>query len=206
MSLKTVIELRTQNNSKPCLREMNSDYRRIDRRASGLLVIDIQERLLPSIFEKERVVRNAVLLIRSMQILGRNILVTEQYPKGIGPTVPEVAAALHGFKPLEKVTFSAVEADGFNRAFAKMGATNLVICGIEAHVCVAQTCLDLLERGLRVFVVSDAVSSRTPENWKLGLERMRNAGAVIVSTEMILFELLERAGTPEFKQLLLLLK
>ncbi|MGC8988814.1 MAG: hydrolase [Verrucomicrobiia bacterium] len=185
---------------------MNSDYRRIDRRASGLLVIDIQERLLPSMFEKERVVRNAVLLIRGMQILGRNTLVTEQYPKGIGPTVPEVAAALEGFQPLEKVAFSAVGADGFNRAFAKMGATDLVICGIEAHVCVAQTCLDLLERGLRVFVVSDAVSSRTPANWKLGLERMRNAGAVIVSAEMILFELLEKAGTPEFKQLLPLLK
>ncbi|NLH74699.1 MAG: hydrolase [Verrucomicrobia bacterium] len=185
---------------------MNSNHRRIDRLASGLIVIDIQERLLPTIFEKERVARNAVLLIRGMQILGRNILVTEQYPKGIGPTVPEVAAALEGFHPLEKVTFSAVRADGFNRAFAKMDATDVVLCGIEAHVCVAQTCLDLLERGLRVFVVSDAVSSRTPENWKLGLERMRNAGAVIVSTEMILFELLERAGTTEFKQLLPLLK
>lgn len=185
---------------------MNRNYRRIEKRASGLLVIDIQERLLPSIFEKERVVRNTVLLIRGMQILGRNILVTEQYPRGIGPTVPEIAAALEGFKPLEKVSFSALGADGFDRAFAKMGATEVVLCGIEAHVCVAQTCLDLLDRGLRVFVVNDAVSSRTPENWKSGLERMHNAGAVLVSTEMILFELLERAGTAEFKQLLPLLK
>jgi len=185
---------------------MSSNYRRIDRQASGLLVIDIQERLLPSIFEKERVVRNAVLLIRGMQVLGRKIIVTEQYPKGIGPTVPEVAGALEGFQPLEKLTFSAVGADGFNRAFAKMGATDVVLCGIEAHVCVTQTCMDLLDRGLRVFVVGDAVSSRTPENWKLGLERMHDAGAVVVSTEMILFELLERAGTTEFKQLLPLLK
>jgi nicotinamidase-related amidase len=196
----------TQKNSKQCLREMSSNYRRIDRQASGLLVIDIQERLLPSIFEKERVVRNAVLLIRGMQVLGRKIIVTEQYPKGIGPTVPEVAGALEGFQPLEKLTFSAVGADGFNRAFAKMGATDVVLCGIEAHVCVTQTCMDLLDRGLRVFVVGDAVSSRTPENWKLGLERMHDAGAVVVSTEMILFELLERAGTTEFKQLLPLLK
>lgn len=185
---------------------MNSYHRRIDRSAAGLFVIDIQERLLPSIFENERLIRNAVLLIRAMRILGREILVTEQYPKGIGPTVPEITAALAGLRPLEKLTFSAVGADSFNHAFAKMGATDVVLCGIEAHVCVTQTCIDLIARGLRVFVVSDAVSSRTPENWKAGLERMHDAGAVIVSTEMIIFELLEKAGTPEFKQVLPLLK
>lgn len=185
---------------------MKHSPRRASRNRAGLLVVDIQERLLPSIFEKERVVRNSVLLIRGMRILGRPILVTEQYPKGIGPTVPEIASAIQGFKPLEKVAFSAVGASGFDHAFAEMDATDIVLCGIETHVCVAQTCIDLLERGLRVFVVADAVSSRTPENWRFGIERMRDAGAEIVSTEMVLFELLEKAGTPEFKQLLPLLK
>jgi nicotinamidase-related amidase len=180
--------------------------RRITRTGAGLVVIDVQERLLPVIFEKERVVENAVRLLKGAAALGLPIIVTEQYRKGIGPTVPEITGAIAEFAPFEKLAFSACGAPGFLEALAAKGLTDLALCGIEAHVCVCQTCLELLDRGFRCFVVADAISSRTPANHQLAVERMRQAGAVIVSTEMLLFELLERAGTPEFKQILALVK
>jgi len=179
---------------------------RINRTKAGLVVVDIQERLLPAIHEKERVVQNAVRLIRGAQILGVPVFATEQYRKGLSATVAEVAAAIARFAPTEKLTFSSCGAPEFLQALQAKGAKDVILCGIEAHVCVTQTCLDLLDRKHRVFVVADAVSSRTPENYRLGVERIRDAGAVIVSTEMILFELLERAGTEEFKQVLALVK
>ena len=120
--------------------------------------------------------------------------------------MPEVAAAIPGFAPLEKLAFSACGAAAFLPALKQKKVSQAILCGIEAHVCVSQTCLDLVDQGFRVFVVADAVSSRTPENYRIGLDRMRAAGAVIVSTEMVLFELLEQAGTPEFKQILALVK
>jgi nicotinamidase-related amidase len=189
---------------------MSSDVQkqshRLRRARAGLVAVDIQERLVPAIFEKERVVQNAVRLIQGATILKVPIFVTEQYRKGLGPTVPEVAAVIPGFAPLEKLAFSACGADGFVPALESKQVSDAVVCGIEAHVCVTQTCLGLLEKGFRVFVVADAVSSRTPENYRFGLDRMRAAGAVIVSTEMVLFELLERAGTAEFKEILSLIK
>jgi nicotinamidase-related amidase len=172
----------------------------------GLVVVDVQERLLPAIFEQQRVVQNTVRLIQGAAILQVPIFATEQYRKGLGLTAPEVAAAIPGFAPMEKLAFSACGAAGFIAALKQKKVSEAVLCGIEAHVCVTQTCLDLLEKGFRVFVAADAVSSRTPENYRLGVERMRAAGAVIVSTEMVLFELLERAGTDEFKQILNLVK
>ena len=179
---------------------------RITRAKAGLVVVDIQERLLPLIFEKERLVRNAVLLLKGAAILGLPVLVTEQYRKALGATTPEVAAAIAGFAPMEKVTFSACGAAGFNAALKAKGVSEVILCGMEAQVCVSQTCLDLLHQGLRVFIVADAVSSRTAENHRLGVERMRDAGAVVVSTEMVLFELLEKAATEEFKQILALVR
>ena len=185
---------------------MHSKPRRILRPQAGLLVVDIQARLLPAMFEQERVVQNALRLIQGAVALGLPIFATEQYRQGLGPTVPEIASVVPGFDPKEKVTFSAAGAPGFVEALAARHVLDTVLCGIETHVCVSQTCLDLIGRGFRVFVVADAVSSRTAGNYQLGLDRMRGAGAVLVSTEMILFELLEQAGTPEFKQLLPLVK
>jgi nicotinamidase-related amidase len=176
------------------------------RPKSGLVVVDIQERLLPAIFERERVVQNSVRLLKGAAILNIPVFATEQYPKGLGETVPEVKAALGTNSPIEKTAFSACGAEGFLAAIRAKGASDIIVCGIETHVCISQTCLDLIEQGLRVFVVADAVSSRTPENHRLGLERMRDAGAIAVSTEMVLFELLGEAGTPEFKQVLALIK
>jgi nicotinamidase-related amidase len=179
---------------------------RIRRSMAALAVVDLQERLLPAIWEKELVVQNALRLIHGATALKLPIRVTEQYRKGIGPTVPPVAAAIPGFAPFEKLAFSACGADGFLDGLRAGGVGDVILCGIEAHVCVCQTCLDLVASGFRPFVVADAVSSRTAENRRLGVERMREAGAVVVSTEMILFELLERAGTEEFKQILALVK
>jgi nicotinamidase-related amidase len=185
---------------------MKTKTLRLMRPRAGLVVVDIQERLLPAIFEKERVVENAVRLIRGAAALQVPILATEQYRKGLGPTVPKVATAIADFAPLEKLAFSACGADGFLSALKARKVSDAILCGIEAHVCVSQTCLELLEKRFRVFVVADAISSRTPENYRLGVERMRAAGAVIVSTEMVLFELLGQAGTAEFKRVLELVR
>src|ERR1039458_10094662 len=185
---------------------MHKKSLRLTRANAGLVVVDVQERLLPAIFEQQRVVQNTVRLIQGLCAINGDTFATEQYRKGLGPTAPEVAAAIPGFAPMEKLAFSACGAAGFIPALKKKKVSEAILCGIEAHVCVSQTCLDLLDKRLRVFVVADAVSSRTPENYQYGLDRMRAAGAVIVSTEMVLFELLEQVGTAEFKQVLTLVK
>jgi len=185
---------------------MNTTSHRIARDKAGLVVVDIQERLLPAIHEKERVVANAVRLVKGAAIMRLPVFVTEQYRKGIGATVSEVAAAVPDFAPMEKMTFSSCGAETFVAALEAKGIRDVILCGIEAHVCVTQTCLDLLAGNFRAFVAADAISSRTAENHRIAVERMRDAGAVIVSTEMILFELLGRAGTDEFKRFLPLVK
>jgi nicotinamidase-related amidase len=179
---------------------------RLERAKTGLVVVDIQERLLPQIFEKERLVANTVLLLKGVIALRLPVVVTEQYRKGLGATDGVVAAAIPVFVPLEKVTFSACGAKGFKSALRTKKIRDVLLCGMETHVCVLQTCLDLLEDGFKVFVVADAVSSRTEQNRRLSLERMRDAGATIVSIEMALFELLQRSGTEEFKTILALVK
>ena len=179
---------------------------RIQRARAGLLVVDIQARLLQAIFENERVGENSHRLIQATVILNRPIFATEQYRKGLGPTILGLANAIPNFQPLEKVTFSACGAEGCLDRLKAAGISDVILCGIETHVCVCQTGLDLIEEGFGVFVAADAVSSRTQENHFLGLERMRDAGAIIGSTEMFIFELLEKAGTDEFKRILPLVK
>jgi nicotinamidase-related amidase len=145
-------------------------------------------------------------LIKGARILRIPVLVTEQYKKGLGATTPAVAAEIADLPLMEKIVFSACGAGGFEKALKKKKVSDVILCGIEAHVCVSQTCLDLLDKGFRVFVVVDAMSSRTTENHFIAVERMRDGGGIVVSTEMVLFELLEKAGTAEFKQILALVK
>lgn len=185
---------------------MQTNCRRLSRSRAGLLVVDIQERLLPAISDKDRVVRNARTLIKGACILGIPVFASEQYRKGLGPTVAEIAQAIPRFAPFEKLAFSAFGAPGLAAALKSAKVSDVILCGIEAHVCVTQTCLDLLDAAFGVFVAADATSSRTPDDWRCGVERMRDAGAAILSTEMVLFELLQRAGTEEFKQVLALVK
>ena len=179
---------------------------RLRRSTAALVVVDIQERLLPAIWQREQVVANSVRLIKGAAALGLPLLATEQYPKGLGLTVPEVAHAIIGFSPLQKLTFSAGGATRFFDVLADKKISQTLLCGIETHVCVLQSALDLLEQGVQVFVAADAVSSRTQQNHQLGLERMAEAGAVVVSTEMALFELVETAAAREFKEILALVK
>jgi nicotinamidase-related amidase len=191
---------------KATTRKTKGKTHRLVRTKAALVVIDIQERLLPTIFESERVVQNTVRLIKGARVLGIPVLVTEQYKKGLGATTPAIAAEIEGLTQMEKIAFSACGAAGFEKALKAKKVTDVILCGIEAHVCVSQTCLDLLDKGFRVFVVVDALSSRTTENHFIAIERMRDAGGVVVSTEMVLFELVEKAGTAEFKQILALVK
>ena len=173
----------------------------------ALVVIDIQERLLPAIFEKERLLKNAQLLIRLALVLDIPTLSTTQYARGLGQTVPEIQSLLE--KPsIDKQAFSCFGSDAFCSAVKSIpGQRNTVLlCGMESHICVTQTALGALRKGYLVHVASDAVSSRTEWNWNIGLERMRSAGAVISSTEMMIYELLRGSGTEAFKEMLQHLK
>lgn len=174
----------------------------------ALLVVDIQEKLLPPIFQKEQLLKNSQLLIRLASILTLPALMTTQYAKGLGDTVPEIASLLPETHAIDKQMFSCFGSDTFCSVLKRLpGNRNTVlICGMESHICVTQTALGALREGYIVHVASDAVSSRTEWNWKIGLERMRAAGAVISSTEMIIYELLRSSGAPAFKELLPYLK
>jgi nicotinamidase-related amidase len=189
--------------------QLSNDYAEIARRPleaeqCALIVIDIQEKLLPPIFQKERLVKNSQLLIRLAGILKIPALMSTQYVKGLGPTVPEIASLLPETEPIDKQMFSCFGSDVFCSVLKRLpGNRNTVLlCGMESHICVTQTALGALREGYIVHVASDAVSSRTEWNWHIGLERMRAAGAVISSTEMIIYELLRSSGAPAFKDLL----
>jgi nicotinamidase-related amidase len=174
---------------------VTSSVDRLDADRATLVVVDLQEgfRPLPGF---ERIAQAASTLIRGAREIGVPVVVTEQYPKGLGETVPEVAEHLpEGTERLDKVCFSAAEAEGFELG----GRDQALVCGIEAHVCVSQTSLDLLGGGVGVHVAADAIGSRFEENKQVGLQRMERAGAILTSVEMALFELLRRAGTDEFK-------
>ncbi len=170
------------------------------------MVVDFQAKLLPAIHERERVVRKGGQLLRGAAALGLPIVATEQYPQGLGSTVQEIAEAIPNFKPIAKMSFSSCGAPGFVETIAARGGKRVLLCGIESHVCILQSCLDLLDRGVEVFVAEDAVSSRTVFDWRCGVERMRQAGATIVTVEMALLELLGGADRPEFKQVLGIVK
>jgi len=173
-----------------------------------LVVVDIQSKLLPPIFQKEQLVRNAQLLIRAAAILKIPSLISTQYAKGLGGTVPEVASLLPETEAIDKLMFSCFGSDAFCTLLKRLpgNRTTLLLCGMESHICVAQTALAALREGYLVHVASDAVSSRTEWNWKIGLERMRAAGAVLSSTEMMIYELMRSSGSAAFKELLPYLK
>jgi nicotinamidase-related amidase len=169
---------------------------KLQRDRTTLVVVDVQEAFRKAVPDFERVAKAAATLIEGAEALGIPIVISEQYPKGLGETAPEVAEHLpEGTEPLEKVVFSAAEAEGFDLG----GREQALVCGIESHVCVSQTALDLLEAGVDVQVPLEAVASRTEENKRVGLHKMEQAGATLTSVETALFELLGRAGTDEFK-------
>ena len=178
----------------------------ISAQQSVLLVIDIQERLNPAMNAPELVLQNAERLLRGADLLNVPTLISEQYPKGLGHAAEPIASLLPEGSVQEKETFSCMADDDYAARFNGLNKSQAIICGIEAHVCVLQTASDLIDSGKKVFVVADATSSRAAANHMLALERAKTAGAEIVTTEMVLFEWLRRAGTPEFKEISKLVK
>lgn len=169
---------------------------KLDPRRAALVVVDVQEAFRKAVPGFEAVAGAAGTLIAGAEATGVRVIATEQYPRGLGATVPEVAERLPaGVEPLEKLCFSASAAEGFELD----GRDQAIVCGIEAHVCVNQTVLGLLDAGVEVHVVADAVASRTDANRDIGLHKAERAGAVVTSVETALFELVGRAGTDEFK-------
>jgi nicotinamidase-related amidase len=172
----------------------------LNRGETGLVVVDVQEGFRPVIDGFDAMVKNVGILAAGFGVLERPVLVSEQYPKGLGHTVEELAEALpEGHVLVEKLRFSACGVDAFEEALSASGCRAWVVCGIETHVCVNQTVHDLLARGYEVHVAEDAVSSRAPENRRIAMEKMLAAGARATSAETALFEMLEEAGSPEFK-------
>ena len=169
-----------------------------------MVVIDIQEKLLPPIHERERLVKNSQLLIRLAKVLKLPALVTTQYEKGLGRTVPEIASLLPEQTIYDKQEFSCFANEGFRAAAHALPAQRktLLLCGMETHICVMQTALGAIQQDYTVHVAADAVGSRSELNWKIGLDRMREAGAVISSTETILYELLRGSSGAAFKEML----
>jgi nicotinamidase-related amidase len=171
-----------------------------------LVVIDVQEKLFRLMYEKEKLVDNLSRLLQGARVLDIPVILTEQYPQGLGKTIPEVADLLPGTPALPKVCFSCYGDEGFRKELTAAGRRQVLITGIECHVCVYQTTVDLLRAGYGVYVVTDCVSSRTAENRALGFDRMTRAGALPTGTEMVLFELLQVATGDRFKAISKILK
>lgn len=171
-----------------------------------LLIVDIQEKLFRSMHAKEELLTNAQKLVRGAGVLGVPVVWAEQNPKGLGPTVPELAALLKAVTPISKFSFSCCDSEECLRGLRTGGRRNVLISGIETHICVYQTAAGLTASGFTVEVVADACSSRTPENKRIGLEKCRAAGAAITSVETVLFELLKVAAGPVFKEVLNIVK
>ncbi|HWQ71379.1 MAG TPA: hydrolase [Desulfitobacteriaceae bacterium] len=168
---------------------------------SVLMVIDIQERMLPVMDHGEQVISKTVSLIKIAEKLEMPIILIEMYPKGLGKTVPEVMEHLAGVPRFEKITFSACCEIPLTEHLKKLGRRKIIVTGMETHVCVLQTVRSLLELGYQVFLVGDAVSSRTKHNYRNALALMHDMGAVITNTETVFFDLMKQSGTPVFKEL-----
>jgi len=168
---------------------------------SILVIVDMQDKLAAVMDQKEKVILNTLHLIETAKLFYVPMVITEQYPKGLGHTIYDIKEALPVYQPFEKATFDCCKEEGFLRKLKSLKRTHIILVGMETHVCVLQTCLSLLKEKYTVHIVSDAVCSRRKDDYFTGREFMRDAGAVITCTETVLFQLLEKAGTPEFKMI-----
>lgn len=182
---------------------------RLNRGNTVFVIIDVQQKLMPAIDNADAVLRNVERLVRGAHILGIPAILTEQYVKGLGPTAESVRKAFEetsGYRPIEKACFSAHGCEPFTAQLGALERTQVVVAGVETHVCVYQTVTDLVAAGFEVTIVADAVSSRTAENKNIALRRMLSEGVKLSSTEMVLFELLGVSGTDEFRAISRLIK
>ncbi len=173
----------------------------LNKEEAVLLIVDFQERLAAIMKEKEKVVKSCQHLLELAKMQGIPVVVTEQYPKGLGRTVPELQSAVPDYKPIEKTVFNCCGEPAFVADIKKLGKKQIIMTGMETHICVLQTTIGLLQLGFTVHAVQDAICSRTQDNWNTGIAFMRDAGAVVTCTETVLFQLLKVAGTDEFKRI-----
>jgi nicotinamidase-related amidase len=178
----------------------------LDLESCALIVIDVQGKLAQIMYEKEKLFKNIQILIKAANILNIPILWCQQVPESLGSTIPEIAELLSVIEPINKSSFSCCGDQQFNNKLNKLSVNQVLLCGIETHVCIYQTVCDLLRKGFYVNVAADAVSSRTLENKMTALERISTEGAKISSVEMSLFELLKTAKHPRFKEITRLIK
>jgi nicotinamidase-related amidase len=171
-----------------------------------LVIVDIQGKLWNIMHEKELLLENARRLVTGAGILGIPIILTEQNPKGLGPTLPELTQLMPEVKPIPKFSFSCCQNEGFYRVLNDLNRKQVLICGIESHICVYQTTLELLKSGYEVQVIADVVSSRVVRNREIALARMQSEGAKLTVVEMLLYELLRTAESPQFKEMLKVVK
>lgn len=170
------------------------------------MVIDYQERLLPVMKDSEEIARKTEILIKGLKVLDIPMIITQQYTKGLGMSKPFIFVAAQTDEYMEKTYFSAMGDDSIAKAVKQLDRKNVIVCGIEAHICVLQTCLDLKEQGYRPYLVVDCISSRKRLDWEMTITRAKQEGITVTSTESILFELLGKAGSDEFKEISKLIK
>lgn len=173
---------------------------------SCLLIVDVQGKLAQLMYDKKQLFRNLQVLARGANMLDMKILVCRQNPRALGEVIDELVPHIEGIEPGDKNVFSCCGSDVFNTQLQAANVKNVILCGIEAHICVTQTAIDLIDKGYGVYVVVDAVSSRIESNKKIGLKRMEQEGVKVCSTEMVLFELLKTAEHPKFRDIAKLIK
>lgn len=179
----------------------------VTKENTALVIVDVQEKLAATMKDKDQVVHNIRLMSQAAKLFNMPILLTEQYPKGLGRTLPEIRTEIPTtVTPIEKMTFSCCQSDEFSRSLENLKVDQIILTGMETHICVLQTALDALQDGYKVQVVEDAVCSRTKDRWETGLRQMEKAGVLITCTETVIFELMGKAGTEEFKIMLKMLK
>jgi len=189
-----------------CNQETPCSKMRINKEQTAGLIIDIQEKLTPHIFKHELISSNTVLLIRGLRVLDIPLILTQQYTRGLGETITSISEAIGNIMPVEKISFSCCDEPVFIEKLGQLGRKNIIIAGIEAHVCILQTVLDLMDKDYLPVVVEDCISSRKKRDIKTAVKRMRQEGALITTYESILFELTRFAGTDVFKQISRIIK
>jgi len=178
----------------------------INKNDASLVVVDVQEKLFPYVKNKEEIKSRIIKLIKTAKLFSIPTLISEHYPKGLGRTIEEIKKEVEGIPKIDKVTFSCGGSKAFVEKINSFGRKKIILCGIETHICVAQTAFDLLENGYEIFVVVDAISSRNDIDHDTGIKRMSKAGVIITTSEAVMYELMEEAGTPLFKEFLKLVK
>jgi len=177
----------------------NSSFKLLSK-VKALLIIDIQEKIIRPIFNKDSIIKNIKKLLNAYQILEENIFISEQNPRKLGETIPELST-LAGFRKFEKMEFSLAKLEEFLKELKDKKITNLIVCGIETHICIQQTALDCLQEGFEVILISDAMGSRNWVDHEIALQRMTQSGAILTTTESIIFELCKTADRKEFKEI-----